>query len=145
MEIIVVDNGSLADEATILQQRYPFITVVRSSDNLGYAGGNNLGIKASHGKYLFFINNDTLFKVRDEERKTIGENLFQPLIDRLESKEDIGVVCPKIRFSWNNNPIQYAGYTSLSSITLRNQPIGFGEDDHGQYDTPQPETCWQHV
>ena len=141
MEVIVVDNGSRTNEATILQQHYPWITVIRSPENLGFAGGNNLGIKASHGKYLFFINNDTLLDVsgaRCEVREKKSEMLFQPLIDRLESDKRIGVVCPKLRFSWNNNPIQYAGYTSLSSITLRNEPIGFGEDDCGQYDTPHP-------
>lgn len=143
VEVIVVDNGSRADEASVLEQRHPWITVVRSAENLGFAGGNNLGIKAAHGKYLYFINNDTLLEVRgegcevrDERREVRGESLFQPLIDRLESDPRMGAVCPKIRFSWDNNPIQYAGYTPLSSITLRNQPIGFGEDDHGQHDTP---------
>lgn len=138
VEVIVVDNGSHTDEATILQQRYPWITVVRSSVNLGFAGGNNLGIKASHGKYIFFINNDTLLEVRGERCEVRGLPVFQPLIDRMESNPSIGVVCPKLRFSWDNHPIQYAGYTPLSSITLRNQPIGFGEDDHGQYNTPHP-------
>lgn len=138
VEVIVVDNGSHADEGSVIQQRYPWITVVRSAKNLGFAGGNNLGIKVSHGKYLFFINNDTFFEVRGERYEVRGKGLFQPLIDRLESDEHIGAVCPKIRFSWDNHPIQYAGYTPLSSITLRNEPIGFGEDDHGQYDEPHP-------
>ena len=134
----MVDNGSRADEGSVLQQRYPWITVVRSSKNLGFAGGNNLGIKAAHGKYLYFINNDTLLKTKGEKCELRSEFFFQPLIDRLESAPHIGAVCPKIRFSWDNNPIQYAGYTPLSSVTLRNQPIGFGEDDCGQYDKPHP-------
>ena len=138
VEVIVVDNGSRADEASILRQRYPWITVVRSPKNLGFAGGNNLGIKAAHGKYLYFINNDTLLKTKGETCELRSEDFFQPLIDRLESDAHIGAVCPKIRFSWDNNPIQYAGYTPLSSVTLRNQPIGFGEDDCGQYDKPHP-------
>ena len=138
VEVIVVDNGSRADEASILRQRYPWITVVRSPKNLGFAGGNNLGIMAAHGKYLYFINNDTLIDARSEKCEVKSERLFQPLIDRLESDAHIGAVCPKIRFSWDNNPIQYAGYTPLSSVTLRNEPIGFGEDDCGQYDKPHP-------
>lgn len=138
VEVIVVDNGSRGDEASVIQQRYPWITVVRSPKNLGFAGGNNLGIKAAHGKYLYFINNDTLLEEREKRKEDRGKRLFQPLIDRLESDAHIGAVCPKIRFSWDNNPIQYAGYTPLSSVTLRNQPIGFGEDDHGQHDTPHP-------
>lgn len=138
VEVIVVDNGSRVDEASVIQKRYPWITVVRSPKNLGFAGGNNLGIKAARGKYLYFINNDTLLEEREKRKEDQGERLFQPLIDRLESDAHIGAVCPKICFSWDNTPIQYAGYTPLSSVTLRNQPIGFGENDHGQYDTPHP-------
>ncbi len=126
MEVIVVDNGSKENEASILHERYPDITVVRSDKNLGFAGGNNLGIKASKGKYLFLVNNDTFFK---EFNPT-------PLIKRLELSPKIGMVCPKIRFAWGNNPIQFAGYTQLSSITIRNKAIGFGEEDKGQYDMP---------
>ena len=126
LEVIVVDNASEKDEASLISAKYPQVKVIRSSQNLGFAGGNNLGIKAAQGKYLFFINNDTIFK----------EFNVQALIDRLESSPKIAVVCPKIRFSWGNHPIQFAGYTPLSKITVRNQAIGFGEEDHGQYDTP---------
>ena len=129
LEVIVVDNASTNDEATEIAQRYPYVTVVRSNHNLGFAGGNNLGIKAAHGKYLFFLNNDTLIHQTSD---------IQHLINRLESDEKIGLVCPKIRFTWNHQPIQYAGYTPLSSITLRNKSIGCGEEDQGQYDTPHP-------
>ena len=136
LEVIVVDNASRHDEATVISQRYPQVTVIRSSRNLGFAGGNNLGIREAKGKYLFFINNDTLLYYKDNAVK--GSVLLQPLIDRLESSPTIGMVCPKIRFAWGNLPIQFAGYTPLTSITLRNRAIGFGEDDHGQYDSPHP-------
>jgi hypothetical protein len=129
MEVIVVDNASKDDEATIIERRYPQVKVIRSSQNLGFAGGNNLGIKSARGKYLLFINNDT---VLDH-----GAHL-DALIQRLESSSQIGVVCPKIRFAWDNHPIQFAGYTPLSSVTMRNRSLGFGEEDRGQYDTPHP-------
>lgn len=128
-EIIVVDNHSAEDEASIISARYPHVKVVRSNQNLGFAGGNNLGIKAAHGKYLFFINNDT--EIKDDWN-------VNALIERMESNPEIGMVCPKIRFFWDSRPIQFAGYTPLSSITMRNRSIGFGEEDSGQYDTPHP-------
>ena len=130
IEVIVVDNASREDEATVLEQRYPQIKVIRSDKNLGFAGGNNRGIQAAIGKYLFFINNDTVLHR--------GERILQPLIDRLDSNPKIGAVCPKIRFAWNPQPIQFAGYTPLSRITMRNRSLGFGEADYGQYDTPHP-------
>lgn len=133
MEVIVVDNGSTKNEASTLQERYPRIEVIRSNQNLGFAGGNNLGLKAAKGKYLFLVNNDTVFKE------------FNPkvLIRRLESSSKIGMVCPKIRFAWANNPIQFAGYTPLSTITIRNKAIGYGEEDKGLYDTPH-QTPYAH-
>jgi len=129
VEVIVVDNASSSEEATQILQRFPQVRVVRSDRNLGFAGGNNLGIQAARGKYLFFINNDTLLYIKEKEIT------LQALVARLESSDKIGAVCPKIRFAWDNNPIQFAGYTPLSHITMRNHSIGFGEDDHGQYDT----------
>ena len=128
LEVIVVDNASQNQEAETISKKYPHVKVIKSEKNLGFAGGNNLGIKAAQGRYLFFINNETIFK---------GYNV-QALIDRLESSPVIGVVCPKIRFAWGNNPIQFTGYTPLTKITVRNQAIGFGEDDQGQYDTAHP-------
>ena len=114
IEVIVVDNASAQDEATI--------------KNLGFAGGNNLGIKAAKGKYLFFLNNDTLLKPQTSD--------IRSLISRLETSPKIGMVCPKIRFTWGNQLIQFAGYTPLTPITMRNKAIGCGEVDHGQFDTP---------
>jgi len=130
MEVIVVDNASKNDEGTIIQTRYPQVRVIQSSENLGFAGGNNLGIKASTGDYLFFINNDTELHPDDWN--------LQALVDRMDSSEYIGMVCPKIRFAWDSYPIQFAGYTPLSPITLRNRSIGFGEEDRGQYNTAHP-------
>ena len=130
MEVIIVDNASLNDEASEIEKRYPRVKVIRSDKNLGFAGGNNLGIKAAKGKYLFLLNNDTILKPQTSD--------FRHLIDRLESSQKIGVVCPKIRFAWGENPIQFTGYTPLSKITVRNKAIGFGEKDQGQYDSPHP-------
>ena len=128
MEVIIVDNASTNDEVSTINQRFPYVKTIKSDKNLGFAGGNNLGIKVAKGKYLYIINNDTIFK----------DFNVQALIDRLESSLEVGIVCPKIRFAWPNNPIQYAGYKPLSRITVRNQAIGFGEEDHGQYEIAHP-------
>ena len=129
IEVIVVDNASTQDEATEIEKRYQQVKVIKSDKNLGFAGGNNLGIQTAHGKYLFFINNDAILP---------QPSAISLLINRLASSDQIGMVCPKIKFSWGDHRIQYASYTPLSKITLRNKSIGFGEQDNGQYDTPHP-------
>ena len=109
LEVIVVDNASQNQEADTISKRFPQVKVIKSEKNLGFAGGNNLGIRAAKGKYIFLINNDTIFKNFN----------IQALIKKLESSPKIAVVCPKISFSWGNHPIQFAGYTPLSKITVR--------------------------
>jgi len=125
-EIIVIDNASKVNEAALLQQKYPHIISIRSELNLGFSGGNNLGISKAKGKYIFLLNNDTL----------IEEDTFHYLIKKLKSSPQIGAVSPKIKFAFPPRNIQFAGYIPLSLITLRNNLIGFGETDKGQYDTP---------
>jgi GT2 family glycosyltransferase len=126
--VIVVDNASRINEAEKISTKYPLVKTIRSEQNLGFAGGNNLGIKEASGDYLFFINNDTYLK----------DFNISALIDRLNSSDDIGMVCPKIRFAWENNPIQFAGYTPLSRITLRNKAIGYNEQDKGLHNEAHP-------
>lgn len=81
-ELIVVDNASQTDEALSLQQLYPQIKIIRNDKNLGFAGANNKGMEIAQGKYLFFLNNDTL----------IEKDTFPNLIKRLESDPQIAGV-----------------------------------------------------
>lgn len=127
-EIIVVDNASRTDEAVAIKRRYPSVIAIRSEANLGFSGGNNVGIKVAKGQYIFLINNDTYIE-------TDG---FSYLIERIESRPEIGAVSPKICFGFPPRNIQFAGFTALSGITLRNSPIGLGCPDDGSFDSPHP-------
>lgn len=127
-EIIVVDNASRVNEAEKIQKLYPSVRAIRSEENTGFSGGNNIGIKVATGKYIFLINNDTL----------IEEDGIHALIERVESRPEIGAVSPKIRFAFPPRNIQFAGFTELSPITMRNETIGFGCPDDGSFDTPHP-------
>lgn len=124
-EIIVVDNASHSDNAKALRELYgEKVKSIRSEKNLGFAGGNNLGLQYTKGQYLFFINNDTIIK----------EDHLKELICSFDLSDNIGGVSPKICFAYPPQHIQYAGFTDMSSITLRNKSIGFDEEDKGQCD-----------
>lgn len=125
-EVIVVDNGSVADESQIIKNRFPLCKCIRSEKNLGFAGGNNLGIIEASGDYLFFINNDTY----------IEEDNLDRLLATFSDHPDTGGVSPLIRFAFDNRDIQFAGYTPLSKITLRNALIGFGQQPSEHLLTP---------
>lgn len=133
VEIVVVDNASSMDEAAIIRERYPFVTAVRSEVNLGFAGGNNLGVRNATGDMYFFLNNDT---------EVIDDNM-QALLAPFEQDPSVGAVCPKIRFWSGDRPIQFAGYTPMRGISMKNDLTGFMQPDEGQFDSPA-ETPFVH-
>ena len=132
-EGIIVDNGSSCDEASALKNEFPEFVFIRSDKNLGFAGGNNLGILRSTGRYIMLINNDTL----------IPDNSVMELIRFMDKNPRIGAASPKIHFLNPPGTIQYAGYSDLTPVTLRNHIDGYSQTDTGQYDTPH-ETAFNH-
>ncbi len=59
VEIIMVDNGSSDNSVEYTKTHYPAVQCVLSETNLGFAGGNNLGLKHASGEYILLLNNDT--------------------------------------------------------------------------------------
>lgn len=58
LEIVFVDNASTDGSATWVKETYPTITIVQNEHNVGFAGGNNSGIKQSNGDYIVLLNTD---------------------------------------------------------------------------------------
>jgi GT2 family glycosyltransferase len=123
-EIFVVDNASYKGNPKTIKEKYPQINYIETKRNLGFAGGNNAALPFCNGKYILFINNDT----------EVPEDFLEPLVDVLESDKSIGMVSPKIHYFHSPQIIQFAGFTPINPITVRNFAIGFGEKDTGQYD-----------
>ncbi len=129
IEVVVVDNGSQDDIAERIQQgNYPNVILVNSPENLGFSGGNNLGIQHARGDYYFFLNNDTI----------VTPDLLEQLLMPFKENPAVGVVCPKIRFYDEPDIIQYAGYHPLNQYTGRTWSVGLMERDRGQHDQPGP-------
>jgi GT2 family glycosyltransferase len=59
LEIIIVDNASTDRSADLIRERFPEFKLIVNPANLGFGGGNNVGICASQGKYIMMLNNDT--------------------------------------------------------------------------------------
>ncbi|NQY68117.1 MAG: glycosyltransferase family 2 protein [Flavobacteriales bacterium] len=123
-EVIVVDNASHLVAPQIIHDKFPDVKLVFSSTNLGFAGGNNLGVKYAKGMYIFFLNNDTV----------VMPLTIRILMERLKSDKNLGAVSPKIKYYDRPNVIQYAGSTLINPLTIRNRHIGNHQVDNGQYD-----------
>lgn len=128
VEVIVVDNASPNDNPGRIKEAFPEVRLIKSPENLGFAGGNNLGIDAAKGEFLFFINNDT----------EVPPGILEPLVETLQKHPEIGIISPKIKFHWDPSLIQYAGYTPMNPWTIRNNGIGYRQPDGPDYDTAGP-------
>ncbi len=133
IEIIVVDNNSGKKDLVKLNTDYSSVQLICNDKNLGFAGANNIGIKASRGDYILFLNNDT----------EVEPNFLQPIIEIFNKCENIGVVSPKIKFFNRPNTIQYAGYPAMNPFTLRMNAVGEHKIDDGTYNKPV-ETQYAH-
>lgn len=132
-EIIVIDNASPTDDPSIIKKRYPNVIFVQNPINYGFAAGNNFGLMRARGDYVLLLNNDI----------EVAKDFLEPLIDKLQKNETIGAVSPKIRYFYQPDTIQYAGYTPMNFITMRNFAIGHREVDNGQHNEDK-ETYYAH-
>ena len=101
-DVIVVDNASVDDSYSVLKTQLPENVVLLSSDvNLGYAGGNNIGIRYALGKgypYICVLNNDTV----------ATEDFISPCLDKLEENPDIAFIGPTI-VNYSDGLVQSTG------------------------------------
>jgi GT2 family glycosyltransferase len=133
IEIIVIDNHSEQDNPRIIKERFPSVVLYESNINMGFAGGNNLGIMRARGEYILLLNNDTI----------VETGFLEPLVKKMESDPRIGAVSSKLRFYYDRSVIQFAGYTPINHKTMRNFAVGYREKDKGQYDLDK-ETAYAH-
>mgnify|MGYP005840221043 CR=1 FL=1 len=127
-EIIVVDNGSTPSELERECEKLDRVKYVHSNENLGFAGGNNLGLEHCQGDFIFLINNDT----------ELPPDFLEPVISLFEQDEKIGAVSPRIGYYHQPETLQYAGFTAVNPFTLRNRAIGNKEKDQPQYQKNYP-------
>ncbi|HEX9021119.1 MAG TPA: glycosyltransferase family 2 protein, partial [Nitrospirota bacterium] len=125
VRVMVIDNGSSDNSEKILRRSLPDIEVIQSGSNLGFAGGNNVGIRLAlerGAEYIWLLNNDAV----------VDPAALSALVETAESDASIGIVGSKIFFFSPPRRIWFAGgfwkYGKLF-FTIRGE-----EEDRGQYD-----------
>ena len=129
-EVVVVDNGSIDGSVEAISKAFPEVHLIRSVNNLGTAGGRNLGIqyadKNFNYEYLFFLDNDTL----------VEASSLTKLTEALKKDEETGFALPKAYREFPFDIIMSVGiYVNLYTGSIYD--IGGGEIDRGQYNQPR--------
>jgi GT2 family glycosyltransferase len=86
MEIIVVDNASSDGSAEMIEARFPYVKLIRSSENLGFAKGNNVAIRKCRGRYIALVNPDVI----------VFSGCLDALADFLDQNPKVGNVGPRV-------------------------------------------------
>ena len=125
LETIVVDNAQVHDHSSLFKYSLSQVQVINVKDNIGFAGGNNIGIKKSTGEYILLLNNDTEIK----------NGVIEGLISIFRNNKNIGAVSPILKYHKAPEKIQFAGFTEINSLTGRNKLIQT-KPDKSLIDTP---------
>lgn len=119
LEIIVVDNASSDGSADFVSSRYPEIHLIRNERNLGFAAGNNLGLRVATGEILMLLNQDTI----------VHPNWARALLEAFDEYPTCGAVGGKALYP--DGRIQHAG----GYVDERGEGRHYGYDrlDEGQF------------
>jgi len=113
-EIIVVDNGSQCGTKEMLAEFYPDVRFLQVEKNLGFAAGNNVGIRAAKGAYIMIMNPDI----------TVRPEAINSIVSYMRAHTDVGLVGPKLLNP--NNTLQYTcfRFQNFRSILYRRTFLG---------------------
>ncbi|MBI5888328.1 MAG: glycosyltransferase family 2 protein [Deltaproteobacteria bacterium] len=134
-EILIVDNGSSDGSEAILRKKFPELKLIQTGKNLGFAGGENIGIREALAKgadYVLLLNNDT----------TVDPDFAGELVKAASLNPRAGILCSKVYLLSRPGIIWYAG-ASFHPWLGWGRHRGYGRKDAGQFDRTEetPRAC----
>lgn len=124
--ILIVDNASSDGSEAMLREHLPHVDIVQSGSNLGYAGGNNIGIRyalAQGAEYVWLLNNDT----------RVDAAALEEMVQVTKVDPTVGMVGPKILLYSRPGHLNCIGST-INLTTGQPSLIALGEEDDGRFD-----------
>jgi GT2 family glycosyltransferase len=86
LEVIVVDNASDDGSPVMVSELFPWVTLIRCEENVGFPRGNNIGLERANGRYFLLLNPDT----------EIQPYSFKLMIEYLDRHDEVGLVGPQL-------------------------------------------------
>jgi len=127
VETVCVDNGSTDGSADRVAERFPNVELIRTGVNLGFAGGNNVGIRRALDRgadWVLLLNNDAV----------ADPGLPAALAAAAAARPDAGVLACKVYFADPPDVLMYAGGNVNLALGYWGRQDGFGKRDDGSWD-----------
>jgi N-acetylglucosaminyl-diphospho-decaprenol L-rhamnosyltransferase len=109
LEIIVCDNASTDGAAEMVEREFPEVILIRNRENLGFARASNQAAEPATGRYVFFLNNDTI----------VPPGTLRELLDFAESHPEAGMIGPLLRDSDGKPQISYRQRPTIGAMLHR--------------------------
>ena len=113
--VVVVDNASSDGSVEAVRRGWPLVQVIAEARNRGFAGGNNVGIRATDGELVLLLNNDTI----------VGPGAIETLVERLRAHPDAAVatISPGAA-DYYIFPAKFGAFGLLMAVFLIFEPLG---------------------
>jgi GT2 family glycosyltransferase len=124
IETICVDNGSTDGTPDAVAAEHPEVEVIRTGRNLGYAAGNNVGIRRALERgadWVLLLNQDVV----------VEPGIAEALAEAARARQDAGVLACKVLFAHDPERIEYAGAGFNALLGYSGRQTGYGELDRG--------------
>jgi N-acetylglucosaminyl-diphospho-decaprenol L-rhamnosyltransferase len=109
LETIVVDNASSDGAAEMVAHEFPEVILQRNEANLGFARANNQAAARARGRYLFFLNNDTV----------LPPNTLRRLVEYADTHPEVGIIGPRLRDRLGQPQVSYRHRPTLATLLHR--------------------------
>jgi GT2 family glycosyltransferase len=109
LETVVVDNASDDGAADMVAREFPEVILYRNAANVGFARANNQAARAAQGRYLFFLNNDTV----------VPPGALRRLVEYAEAHPDVGLIGPRLRDARGRPQVSYRLRPTLATLLHR--------------------------
>lgn len=131
LTIVCVDNGSTDGTQRAVRERFPRVVLIEAGANLGYAGGNNLGLAYAleHGAdWIVLVNNDA----------TVAPDTISGFERTARARPRAGILAGKVYFADRPQTIWFAGQRVNELLGYSGRPRGYGRPDGPRYEQVEP-------
>jgi GT2 family glycosyltransferase len=109
LETIVADNASTDGAADMVAREFPEVILHRNPANLGFARANNQAARYARGRYLFFLNNDTV----------VPPGALQALVEYADTHPEVGILGPRLRDGEGKPQVSYRRRPTVATLLHR--------------------------